>query len=70
MKIGDLVKLKESAYHAGFYEEFRDVSMIVTDIETMLPGSDVEIAPVIQVMGPNGLSRFNVEDVEIVDERS
>jgi len=66
MKVGDLVRVREVCFNVGFHDEIFNATMLVTAIETTLPGTDIEIAPVVQVLSRRGLSRLNIDDLEVV----
>jgi hypothetical protein len=67
MKVGDLVKLCST----GFDEAFRNATMLVIEVQKKIitaDGTEIGIAPVVQVVSPIGLRRFNVKDVEVISE--
>ena len=69
MKPGDLVQIKEESYAAGFHDYLLEAVMLVTAVETTFPGApEIDMAPVVQVLEPRGLTRFNIDDLEVVHE--
>ena len=68
MSIGDLVRITEVAHSIGFDEVYREASMLVVDVLRTLPGYDTAMAPVVEVVGPNGLSRFSLDDLKVLSE--
>ena len=69
MKPGDLVQIKAESFEAGFRDHLLGATMLVTAVDTTLPGApDIDIAAVVQVISPDGLSRFNISDLEVVCE--
>ena len=67
MKVGDLVRVREEALEMGLHEFLLAGPMLVVNIETVLEGTDVEIAPVVQVMTKEGLWRLNHVVLEIAN---
>ena len=69
MKVGDLVQLNAEAMMMGFHDYLLDAIMLVTAVETTFPGSpEIDMAPVVQVICPDGLTRFNIGDLEVIHE--
>ena len=70
MKVGDLVRVRETAFNRGWNESLLAGPMLVVNIETVLDGTDINIAiaPVVQVLTKEGLCRINDVDLEIADE--
>ena len=75
MKIGDLVMLKEESRECGFHAYLYLEAMIVTEIETTMEGffhaeAKIEIEPAVTVVGSNGINKFCINDLEVVNENS
>ena len=70
MKPGDMVQIKEESYDLWEdYDHLLEAVMLVTSVETTFPGApEIAMAPVIQVICPDGLKRFNIDDLEVVCE--
>jgi hypothetical protein len=70
MKVGDLVRVRETAFDRGWHDSLLAGPMLVVNIETVLDGTDIDIAiaPVVQVLTKEGLRRINDVDLEIANE--
>ena len=70
MKIGDLVRVKEEMWGAGYHQEFLGASWLVTNIVTRLePGEgDMEIDPLVECISQSGHHVFPQEDMEVIHE--
>ena len=70
MKLGDLVRIKEEMWGAGYHQELIDAPLLVTNIVTRQePGEgDMEIDPLVECVSPSGYDVFPQEDLEVVSE--
>ena len=68
MKVGDMVRIKEEMWGAGYYQELLDTPWLVTDVVTKLePGEgDMEIEPLIECVSQSGQHIFPQEDMEAI----
>ena len=67
MKVGDMVRVREDAFEIGLHDFLLAGPMLVVNIQTVIEGTDIKIAPVVQVMTKEGLWHLNDVVLEIAN---